>query len=63
MIRKETYHNYGGGLYSDGSREVMMSAISITNTMRWLIRSWLLNVVIIAEGMMSMPVAMAIIMM
>ena len=63
MIRKETYHNYGGGLHSDGSREVMMSAISITTTMRWLICSWLLNVVIIAEGMMSMPVAMAIIMM
>jgi len=63
MIRKETYHNYGGGRHSDSSREVMMSAISITTTMRWLICSWLLNVVIVAEGMMPMPVAMAIIMM
>jgi len=57
---KETHHNYGGGRHSDSSREVMISVIT---TMRGHICNWLLNVVIVAEGMMPMPVAMAIIMM
>jgi len=40
----------------------MMSAIPVTATMRRHICSWLLNVVIVARGMMPMPVAMVIIM-
>lgn len=34
-----------------------MSVVSMTVTMRGRICSWLLNVVIVAEGMIHMPVA------